>query len=254
MTVQGATPPPGPDDRASLTLRHKWEFADRGPNAVRGAATQVDRPGWLDAPATPEQRPPRPLSPSSLGEETPIPGDLAPEAALQRGNAMHKLLETLPLHPEAERAALAETLCPDAPELAQMACNLIASPHLQHVFAPDALAEVDIAPAFGARQRGARDRFQDPFPASGPPGGSSARDCGTDGRLCPRAGRDLSRSPDPQLCLVDRNRGFDGITARSCDRGLQNHDISLTQRGPKPRLRADFVFPSREEMAWPPLL
>jgi ATP-dependent helicase/nuclease subunit A len=112
----------------------------------------------------PEPRPPRPLAPSSLGEEDaadpPVrPGPGAAVAA-QRGTLMHKLLERLPeLAPqEREAAALAwlEIAASgfDPEERGAMVSAVLAvlyEPEWQDVFGADSLAEVPIAALVGER-------------------------------------------------------------------------------------------------------
>ncbi len=68
------------------------------------------RPDWLDRAAPPEARPPRPLSPSSLGPDLvadPPPGALLQQAA-ERGRLIHALIERLPSVDAPNRAAAAE--------------------------------------------------------------------------------------------------------------------------------------------------
>jgi len=149
MTTLGATAPADPGENAILTLRHNWTTADHGPPAAASGSVPVDRPDWLDARAAVEQRAPRPLNPSKLGEPTATAGRLDPETARLRGIALHRLLETLPLHAEEDRAGIATALCPDAPDLARIACDLVAAPHLSRVFAADALVEVGISAPSG---------------------------------------------------------------------------------------------------------
>jgi len=125
--------------------------------AVRAAARRESAlPDWLHAPAPAEERPPRPLAPSSLGEDDvaePPPGP-AQRAAAERGKWLHALFERLPAVPVGERraralawlersagvaeAGLRETLADDA-------CALIADPRFADLFGTDSLAEAPIA-------------------------------------------------------------------------------------------------------------
>ena len=69
--------------------------AGRKPAAVSEPAILL--PGWL-RPAPAEERPPRPLAPSALGEDDvayPPPGPEQRPAAL-RGRLLHQLFERLP--------------------------------------------------------------------------------------------------------------------------------------------------------------
>ena len=146
--------------------------------AETGQAPLLETPSvaladWLLQPVGPEPRPPRPLAPSSLGEEQapdppprPGPGMLA---AARRGTLLHKLIERLPERAPAERldAALA-WLARNAAEidaearqrLAESAVRVLAQPGWEDVFGPDSLAEVPIAALVGGRMvTGAIDRL-----------------------------------------------------------------------------------------------
>ncbi len=120
-------------------------------------------PEWLTAPLGPEPRPARPLSPSSLGEDTapdpPFPPG-ADQAAARRGVLLHKLLERLPEIAPDQRAAAAEAwLARSAAEfddatraeMARGALGVLAHPDWQELFSPAALAEVPIAALVGTR-------------------------------------------------------------------------------------------------------
>ena len=121
-------------------------------------------PDWLTQPVGPEPRPPRPLAPSSLGEEEapdppPRPGPVM-VAAARRGTLVHKLIERLPERPPAEwRAAALAWLTRNAAdlevglqhELAESAVRVLAQPGWEDVFGPDSLAEVPIAALVGGR-------------------------------------------------------------------------------------------------------
>ena len=125
--------------------------------AVRAAARrETVLPDWLNRPAPAEERPPRPLAPSSLGEDDvadPPPGP-AQRAAAERGKLLHALFERLPAAPPGERRALAHgwlersagvTDATLRERLADSACKVIADPRFAALFAPDALAEAPIA-------------------------------------------------------------------------------------------------------------
>ena len=114
-------------------------------------------PGWVQRPVGPEPRPPRPLAPSSAGEEQgadpPMPNEAMIQAA-RRGVLVHKLLERLPDVPPAERGErarawlarnavdLAET---EREDLLQSALAVLADPRWADLFGPSALAEVPLA-------------------------------------------------------------------------------------------------------------
>jgi ATP-dependent helicase/nuclease subunit A len=119
-------------------------------------------PAWVTRPIGPEPRPPRPLAPSSAGEEQgadpPWPPGVAAEAA-QRGVLIHRLLERLPDVAPVEReakarawlarhAALAE---PEREDILARALAVIAHPHWAELFGPAALAEVPLAATVGGQ-------------------------------------------------------------------------------------------------------
>jgi ATP-dependent helicase/nuclease subunit A len=125
---------------------------------VQAVREQAILPVWLRQPAPAEERPPRPLTPSALGEDDvadPPPGPELRQAAL-RGRLLHALFERLPGAPAADRAALAERWLErsagiaDAAlrtSLAQDACRIIDHPEFADLFGPNALAEAPIAAA-----------------------------------------------------------------------------------------------------------
>ncbi|MFZ9394683.1 MAG: double-strand break repair helicase AddA [Erythrobacter sp.] len=123
----------------------------------------LDEPLWLRSPIGPEPRPPRPLVPSSAGEEQgsdpPLPPDVARDAA-RRGVLIHRLLERLPDVPEAEREArarswlerqAAELDSASHDEIVQRVFEVLGQPDFRAVFGPDALAEVPLAAIVGGQ-------------------------------------------------------------------------------------------------------
>jgi ATP-dependent helicase/nuclease subunit A len=122
----------------------------------QAARQQALLPDWLRKPAPAEERPPRPLAPSSLGEDDvadPPPGPELRQAAL-RGRLLHALFERLPGAPAAERLALADRWLEHSAgigdaalrsALAQDACRIIDHPDFAGLFGPEALAEAPIA-------------------------------------------------------------------------------------------------------------
>ena len=120
-------------------------------------------PPWLETPVAAEPRPPRPLAPSSLGQDTSGDGPFAPgsdSAAARRGVLMHKLLERLPDVPPAERSAAAlvwlaraggEFAAPARAEMVTAAVQVLAHPGWTELFAPGSLAEVPIAATVGGQ-------------------------------------------------------------------------------------------------------
>lgn len=136
---------------------HRAEPLVPDDSAVTGDAAQPLLPRWMTTPIGLEPRPPRPLAPSSAGEdsgaEPPLPSGAARHAA-QRGSLIHKLLERLPDVPEAERPDAArrwlERQAGDlAPELREdmlaAALGVLAHGDFAAIFSSSALAEVPLA-------------------------------------------------------------------------------------------------------------
>jgi ATP-dependent helicase/nuclease subunit A len=127
-------------------------------STARGAAPAAPPvlPAWLGTPAPQEARPPRPLAPSSLGEDLtadPPPGP-ALQAAARRGRMLHALFERLPALAPAERVAAGERWLAVAAGVADPAerhalvadvCAVIADPDHAALFDPAGLAEAPIA-------------------------------------------------------------------------------------------------------------
>lgn len=125
--------------------------------AAAGEAVRTDLPRWMLTPIGPEPRPPRPLAPSSAGEDSgggpPLPPEAARHAA-RRGSLIHALLERLPEVPAAEREAAARRwLARQAADLAEelreemfaAAFGVLDHPDFAAIFSPAALAEVPLA-------------------------------------------------------------------------------------------------------------
>jgi len=131
------------------------EGAKRRVPAARTAPESL-LPPWLHRPAPAESRPPRPLAPSSLGEDRvadPPPGP-ALLAAARRGRLLHALFERLPALPPDARMAVGDRWlehsggADDPAERAGLlrdVCAVIADPAHAAVFAGDALTEAPIA-------------------------------------------------------------------------------------------------------------
>lgn len=110
-----------------------------------------------------------PRAPSDLGGAKILPGDPGEgdqDAAMARGTALHLLLEHLPQVPSTKREAFGATLLSgrdDAALLVTQAIDILNAPHLQDIFTPAALTEVDVTAALpalkGVRIRGAIDRL-----------------------------------------------------------------------------------------------
>jgi ATP-dependent helicase/nuclease subunit A len=130
----------------------------------QSTATSVPAlPDWVTRPIGPEPRPPRPLAPSSAGEERGAEPPLPSEAlvlAARRGVLIHRLLERLPDLPPAEREARARTWLErngaDLPgderaDLLARSLAVLAEPHWAELFGPSALAEVPLAATVGGQ-------------------------------------------------------------------------------------------------------
>lgn len=135
------------------------EVGGRGtvkPPKPEEALPVIRRPDWLDRPAPPEARPPRPLSPSSLGADTVAdpPPSAVMQAAAERGRLMHALFERLPQLSSATCAAAADRWLERSAGVADVATrvdltnavlDVIDHPDYAHLFSSDGLAEVPVA-------------------------------------------------------------------------------------------------------------
>ena len=141
-----------------------WGRARRyGEDEVRGRAVPAkaveraaDFPAWLKTPAPIEARPPRPLAPSSIGEDDVPNPPPSPEmrGAAERGRLLHLLFERLPGVDPGERAQRADAWLKGSAgvedaglrqTLVEDACRIIGDPAYAQLFGPDALAEAPIA-------------------------------------------------------------------------------------------------------------
>jgi ATP-dependent helicase/nuclease subunit A len=147
---------------------YRLEHGDTPEHAPEGQAVGTPAelpllPAWLTAPAGAEPSPPRPLAPSSLGEELsadpPFPPGAGVEAA-RRGVLVHRLIERLPeMLAEARETAARRWLERNAAnmgeavraEIAAAALRVLADPAWQDIFGPGSLAEVPIAALVGKR-------------------------------------------------------------------------------------------------------
>lgn len=130
-------------------------------SAVQHDHEPPELPRWMVTPIGPEPRPPRPLAPSSLGEEQDAQPPLAPDAvriAARRGSLIHRLLERLPDVPAAERDQAARRWLErqagdltDAArgELHSAATGVLDHPDFAALFSPQALAEVPLTAVIG---------------------------------------------------------------------------------------------------------
>jgi ATP-dependent helicase/nuclease subunit A len=116
----------------------------------------VPPPGWSREPAPIEARPPRPLAPSSLGEDAvadppPTPGM---RVAAERGRLIHALFERLPdIAPAGRRDAAERWLAQvggiadhgQRSEIVATVLGVLDDPRLAELFGPAALPEAPIA-------------------------------------------------------------------------------------------------------------
>ncbi len=120
------------------------------------ANTAAALPDWAHQPAPQEARPPRPLSPSALGEDavSDPPPTPAMRVAAERGRLIHALFERLPsVEPEARAAAADRWLAQaggveEATARAEISGSVIAvlgDPRFAELFGPNTLAEAPIA-------------------------------------------------------------------------------------------------------------
>jgi ATP-dependent helicase/nuclease subunit A len=156
MTAMGAENAEG-----HVVLRHRsGENAKAKKARDKVAVPAIDVPDWALRPAPPEARPPRPLAPSALVEDTlpsppPVPGQV--EAA-ERGILLHRLFERLPgVDPSQRHETALRWLERSAGlgdetrrrEIANAACAIIGDPAFAELFGADSLAEAPIAASLG---------------------------------------------------------------------------------------------------------
>jgi ATP-dependent helicase/nuclease subunit A len=119
----------------------------------------LGRPAWLDRAAPPEARPPRPLSPSSLGADTVAdpPPNAVLQAAAERGRLLHSLFERLPQIAPDQRATAADRWLERSAgvasaagrrEITEAVLAVLDHPDYADLFASDGLAEVPVAGVF----------------------------------------------------------------------------------------------------------
>ncbi|MBD3760543.1 double-strand break repair helicase AddA [Sphingomonadaceae bacterium G21617-S1] len=127
---------------------------------AKSPAPLLAEPAWLRSPAPREERPPRPLAPSSLGldDVSDPPPSAAMRAAARRGSLLHALFERLPaVAPDRRMAAATHWLTGSAgvddesvaQALAEDACRVISDPRFAAIFGADALAEAPVAAIVG---------------------------------------------------------------------------------------------------------
>jgi ATP-dependent helicase/nuclease subunit A len=129
----------------------------------RALHQRLSPPSWANTPIGPEPRPPRPLAPSSAGQDEGADPPLPPGSdsfSARRGVLIHKLLERLPEVHCGERAARAREWLsrqagdvPEPEREAMLAAVLavLAEPGWTEIFSPAALAEVPLAATVGGQ-------------------------------------------------------------------------------------------------------
>lgn len=111
--------------------------------------TTVAKPDWLSQPAEKIARPKQPLAPSKLPGAKALPDDAALDqnAAMERGNSIHLLLEHLPNFSESRWAEVGNRLLAgntDANDLMNRVMALLRDPDLSFIFGSNSLPEVAI--------------------------------------------------------------------------------------------------------------
>ena len=118
-------------------------------------------PPWLEHAVAAEPRPPRPLAPSSLGQDDSSDPPFAhgsDSAAARRGVLLHKLLERLPEVEPSQRPAAAQAwlmrmggdfTASARAEMITAALRVLDHPDWAELFAPGSLAEVPITATVG---------------------------------------------------------------------------------------------------------
>ena len=125
-------------------------------SAAKAAVEKVALPDWARRPAPVEARPPRPLAPSSLGDDDVAdpPPSAVMRAAAERGRLIHALFERLPPIAPDRRAAAAERWLAsvggvgEASDRAEIIATVLAvldDPAHAALFGPDSLGEAPIS-------------------------------------------------------------------------------------------------------------
>ena len=130
--------------------------AARPPTAPAATTDPDALPSWTREPAPQESRPPRPLAPSTLGDDTVADPPPTPvmRAAAERGRLLHALFERLPGVAPADRAVAADRWLRDIggvddaaarAEMVAQVSRILDDPALAPLFGPASLAEAPIA-------------------------------------------------------------------------------------------------------------
>ncbi|MBL1405550.1 MAG: double-strand break repair helicase AddA [Rhizobiales bacterium] len=120
-------------------------------------SVSVEKPEWLFKTVPTEILPPKPLTPSGvlklldIGDETNLTGDVGTSQALEKGNAVHRLLQVLPDVEASKRIALIEAFFLGQnldlklqAEIKDNVLKILDSDRLKSLFDRDSRAEVSI--------------------------------------------------------------------------------------------------------------
>ena len=153
---------------AGLRLQSGHWDAPLAPPATDPEPASVSVPAFLNRRAPAVAPPPSALSPSDLGGAKALSGEegLDEDAARTRGTLIHRLLEILPVQPEASWPAIAERIVSPpfaATALLEEAAGVLRMPDLREIFGPGSLAEVPVSASLdilgGRRIHGVIDRL-----------------------------------------------------------------------------------------------
>ena len=150
------------DERVALTFAGSRPLKPVRSSAAARAAPPPEPalPDWVRRPAPQESRPPRPLAPSSLGEDAVAdpPPSASMRAAAERGRLIHALFERLPAVPAPDRAAAADRWLAAAggvvsagerASIAGAVLRVLDDPAHAALFGPNSLAEAPISATLG---------------------------------------------------------------------------------------------------------
>ncbi len=155
LAALGAAECEGEEARRSFTGIEPQPPVRMKPARVTGT-TRIELPSWARLPAPIEARPPRPLAPSSLGEDDVAdpPPSASMRAAAERGRLIHALFERLPAVAPDRRVAAAERwlatvgAVADSGERQQIVATVLAvldDPVHAELFGPGSLGEAPIS-------------------------------------------------------------------------------------------------------------
>jgi ATP-dependent helicase/nuclease subunit A len=155
LTALGAQPIITGAWRGGLRWQGSVPTGTRRLRAGRRHLAPPTLPAWVREQAPAEERPPRPLAPSSIVADTEALAPPSPEqrAAATRGSLLHALFERLPAVAAPDRRPMAlrwleragETDPARRDEIATAALAVIDDDRFADLFTPDALAEAPIA-------------------------------------------------------------------------------------------------------------